>query len=76
MKNLLLAARTLPRKFIDDETRITEFKEDVIVAHPQFQPMIWEASTKKWKELRLYHIDLTKNVQRKERVDGRKRKSN
>lgn len=72
MKNLLLALRTLPRKFIKDDTRITDFREDVFVAHPSYPPMIWEASTKEWKELRLYHIDLNKPI-RKDRTDGTKR---
>ena len=47
------ALKTLPDKFVDDETRATAWHDDMIVAaNPKFAPIIYTHETG-WQEIKL-----------------------
>ncbi len=46
------ALKTLPSKFVDDETRATVWDKNMVVAvNPEYAPIKYTRQTKKWVEI-------------------------
>ncbi len=63
-KLYLESIQALPKKFIDDETRVAVWTENmVIVANPKFAPMEYLVATKQWE---LIKLDMRSSINEKD----------